>query len=304
MTYSRTRNAMLLLLAVLFASANACGEASGVGASPEGRERNSAQVAFTVDDGEQERSSAAERLNNTPLLELSLSSARAEAKYDPEAIISLTLELFSPRAFAVETFERYGGEDDGEIEKPSLTLRDMGDAFPARVKLYEVSDGTQRSVPVVFSAGSVEDDIQLGRGDVAEAEVFIEPGAFQTAGEVVLLARLELEKYGTVESQPLKLALAPGTAGPLEIAVERLRFLRATGKLEEARALGLEIVENYPEAIQAHLLLAQIYEESGAFEPALDSYRKALALVPETQEEPPVLIVGKIRTLMEALRNR
>lgn len=302
----RMNRSLAVVLAFLLALAAGCGESSADGRSS--RDRGDSRAAGGKQSGqssdEQQDVTAAERLNNTPLLELSLTPENAEAEYDPAAVISFGLELFSPRAFAVGTFERYGGEDKDKVELPTLGLQDLGGAFPSQIMLYEVSGPSERAIPVVFSTVSEEADVKLGEGDVAAATLFIEPGAFEASGEVVLQARIDLEEYGTVESPPLTMTLTQGSATPQEAATARLRLLVATGKLDEARALGAQVVADYPEAMQPHLILAHVYELSGDLQSALDTYRKALVLVPEGQEEPPVLIIEKIRTLMEALDNR
>ena len=299
---------ILRLIMILFAASLAffiaCGEASGDGAP-----REKGGVKLVESEGsptaavEQEEISTLERLNNVPLLELSLSSSHSNAEYDPDGVISFTLELFSPKAFAIETDTRYGGKDSDKIEMPSLTLQELGDAWPSQVELNEISGASPRAVPVIFAAETPDVDLEIGNGDVATVEVFIEPGAFEGAREVVLQARLELEKFGTIESPSLRVTLTPGIASLLEIAVAKMNFLLATGKLGEAQELGNEVVGEYPEAMRPHLLLARVYERSGQLQPALDTYKKALTLVPEAQEEPPVLIVEKIRKLIEALRD-
>lgn len=130
-------------------------------------------------------------------------------------------------------------------------------------------DRRERSLGV-----TAQPELRVGGGpESAPAESGKGPASGQSA---------EAEAGGSAAPGDVSAAARPGAPPEaLELALLRVRYLRQTGELGDARQILVELASHHPENLQVWRNLADLNRATGRWRAALDAYDAALALAPE-----------------------
>ncbi len=115
------------------------------------------------------------------------------------------------------------------------------------------------------------------------AEEYLQTAAtsFQTDGLSCLLANVALQELGVAPGKQ-RLNELPDELVPLAKLLKRSKRLQAEGKLQEAEQLLNEALQQRPDFLPALIARGGLNEERGSYRAAIEDYREALKLDPDS----------------------
>lgn len=196
---------------------------------------------------------------------------------------------------------------------------DIEPGLPVVIEAFTIVPGGDASVTPtveVHSSGKLQtwplERVALPESDTGDERQLIwmmKPEATRQlpSGEYSVAVTLKEKDQTLIQSAPAVIRISPSGAGKVGDEARfriRLRYELVGGNSHEAANIATAWLAKQPRSIEALLALGDLAAGSGALEPALQFYRRALERWGETAEsavEPPVAILARQSAVLRAI---